>query len=239
MGKDAFKLLWLVSILVTLSMACSLFSGIGDQVNQARDTAGAVATQVGEGRQLLTTAQALATEAGESGIMQTAQAIATDVGESGLLETAQGFATDEGQNAVQTAQAFATQQGPALLATAQAFATQQGPALVQTSQALATRAASGSTQPPADIPVVGGQTDNFFGSQEAVTYLTPMPFDEVVMFYKAQMPDNGWTASEQGNLETSGAVVLNYQKPDRRAIVSISQNPADNRTIVLVTILPR
>ncbi|UCH61222.1 MAG: hypothetical protein JSV61_07000, partial [Anaerolineales bacterium] len=156
--------------------------------------------------------------------VQTAQALATEVGDSGLLETAQ---------------AYATEQGPALLATAQALATEQGPGLRETTQALATQAALNLGGAPEDIPVVEGERQNFIASSQLVSYFTRLDFQQVVDFYQAQMPANGWSLLEEGIVQAENTATLNYVKADRLASVTLTVNPLDNQTIVVITIQNR
>lgn len=221
MKNDVLKLIILISIFVVASLACNAVTGITDQVSGARATVGSVATQVQSGRELVGTARAIATLAGESGLIGTAQAIASEVGNSGLLETAV---------------AFATQEGPGLVETIQSVATEEGPSLVETSQAVATQIAGGFGEAPEDIPVIDPQPENFFASDIAVSYITEFPYAEVVQFYKNEMPANGWEAVDQGWVESESVAVLQYRKINREVSITLSSNPADGKTIVLITI---
>lgn len=231
--------IWILTLLLAISMACSLTNGIGERFNQTRGTAQSVATKVQEGRHLLGTAQALATGVGESGLIETAQALATDFGESGLLETVQAFATKQGPKAIGTAQTFATEEGPRLIETIKAIATQEAPHIKETTQAIATKAAAAFGEAPADIPLVGGDKENFFGSKEMVSYMTPLPLEETSEFYKREMPAIGWIEMQEGWFESSTLVVLNYAKPDRIASVTLTTNPLGDKSVVVITIQPR
>ena len=154
------KIIIFIALLLLTTLACNLFS-------QAQS----LANDVQQGQEFLTTAQSMATDVGDTGLMETAQAMATQIGESGLAETAQ---------------AFATEQGPHLAETAQAFATQEGSGLIETAQAMVTKAAVTFGETPADIPVVDDEFENFFSTAELVSYFTSIPYLEVLTFYKDQ-----------------------------------------------------
>ncbi len=214
----------MLALLLFIGLGCNLFSGISERYNETKATAEHVATQVQEGREMVATVQGLATEVGESGLLATVQAVATDVDESGLYETAQ---------------AFATEQGPVLLGTARAIATQEGPGMIATIQALATDFSESLGEAPADIPIVGGEIDNLIESSETVSYITPLPFDLVLGFYKNEMPLLGWAPVETGTFEAEHTAVLHFDKPDRRTSITLTTNPLTDQTIVLVTIQPK
>jgi hypothetical protein len=203
----------LIAILLMITLACNLFSQAESLANSAQ-----------QGRELIQTAQSLSTEVGSTGMLETAQAMATQVSESGLAETAQAFATEE---------------GPSFAETAQAVATQQGPGLMETAQAMVTKAAVTFGDAPADIPVVGGEKESYFSTAELVSYITPISYSEVLNFYKEQMAVNDWIKADEGWVETESAAVLNFTKPDRFATVTISINPLDNMTVVMITIQPK
>ncbi len=223
MPLKTIRSLWILLIPIFVSLACNLGRTI-ERVDETKETAESLATQVQEGRNFLETAQAIATDFGGGALIQTAQALATDVGESGFLETAQ---------------AFATEQGPSLIATAQTFATEEGPVLQATAQAIATKAATVLGAEPPDIPVIEDDQENFVGSSEIVSYMTSADYAQVVDFYKVQMPAMGWVTVEEGWFESNNLAVLNYEKPERLAAVTITPNPLEAKTIVLVTIQPK
>jgi hypothetical protein len=219
-AKNA-RYVWFLAFLLFISLGCSLINGVGESLTQTKATAEHIATQVQKGRDAIETAQGFATQVGESGFLETLQAAATDVGETGIFETAQ---------------AFATQQGPSLLGTAQAIATQEGPSMIATVQALGTDLSESLGEAPEDIPIVGGERENVFESKETVSYMTPMPFQLVVGFYKNEMPLNGWTPIQEGSFEAEHTAVLHFAKPERGATVTLTTNPLTDDTIVLVTI---
>ena len=88
---------------------------------------------------------------------------------------------------------------------------------------------------PADIPVVEGDTENFFASEVFVSYTTAMDFDEVVTFYQEEMPKNGWTANDDGSFSIEGTSLLSFSKSNRVALVTISSEATDGTTTVLIT----
>jgi hypothetical protein len=53
------------------------------------------------------------------------------------------------------------------------------------------------------------------------------------------MAVNDWIKADEGWVETESAAVLNFTKPDRFATVTISINPLDNMTVVMITIQPK
>lgn len=235
MENRTFRYIWIISILIGASLACSTLN----QVNYARQTAQAVVTEVKgiatQGAPLLQTAQAFATVEG-SQFLGTAQAFATQ--NPGLVDTAQAFVTEQGPGLIATAQAFITQEGPGALATAQAFATQH-PDLAATGWALATQAASGSeaTQKPPDIPILpSDQISNLYTTRETVTYFTSQSFTQVVDFYKTEMKNNGWSRVAEGSVQTANVAVLNFTKLNRTASVVINNNPGSSQVTVIISI---
>jgi len=230
--KQFFRWMLSLSLLVAASLACNFVTGIGNQVNEVRETAESVATNVETGKDIVTTGQAVATQVLGSELGQTVQAFATSQGPS-ILETVQNFSTSEGPGMLETVQAFATDQGPGIVETAQAFTTDQAPGLLQTVQAAVT-----SGEPPEDIPVVGGQKDNLFTTASIVSYSTSLTVKEVQAFYEEEMPANGWAENKDNRVSTEDTAVLQYEKSGRKATVTINLNPIAHQTIVLITILP-
>ena len=161
----------------------------------------------------VTQLQELATEAGS---------LATAVEESGALKTAQALATEEGGKVIGTFEAMATQ------------AQENG--FLETAQAFATEGLSMGSAPP-DIPVVDDkEIKGFFGSNGVVSYLTSMDFESVLVFYKDEMPKNDWGAIQDGTVESEGAAVLKFEKEDRTASVTLSVNPLDQSTLVMILV---
>jgi hypothetical protein len=96
--------------------------------------------------------------------------------------------------------------------------------------ALATEFFSGEA--PEDVPVVE-PNENFFGAEGTVSYDTTTAFDEVVAFYKAEMPANGWEDAGN-NVEFGDTAILNFSKDGRSAIVTLSVS--QGKTIVLIVV---
>ncbi len=210
MQTKTYRNAWFLIVLLSASLACQLVSRIG----QTRATVQAVASEAKGGVQILGTARAMITQVGGSEMLKTAQAVATEFGQSGLLETAAAVATEEGPGLVETAKAFATEEGPALKETA----------------------AASLGEAPQDIPVIETGKEDFVSGEFLVSYSVPMSFQEVVDFYKKEMPANGWTKVDANSVETEKTAALNYEKSGRTAAVTININPINQHTIVLIVI---
>jgi hypothetical protein len=223
---------WLIVTLLSTTLACELVS----QISETRERVESVATDAKAGINTLGTARALVTQVGSSAMLQTAQALATEAGESGLLQTAIAVATEEGPSAIATAKAFATQEGPSAIETAKAFVTQEGPVLEETAQAALTQIAGSMGEPPVDIPVIDGEKEDLITGEFAVSYSVSKDIEDVADFYKREMPREGWTPIEQGNLESENMFSLNFEKPDRSAAVTIISSPVNQQTIVFILI---
>jgi hypothetical protein len=164
------------------------------------------------------TVEAAATEAkGGLGLLGTAEAAVTEVGGSSL---------------VQTAIAAVTEQAPGLVETAQSFATEQGPELLETAQ-------SSMGTPAADIPVIEGEKSDYVNGEFLVSYAVAMSLQDVKDFYESKMPENGWSKSDQGNVESDNLVVLNYGKDNRNATVTLTLNPVNKKVAVVILIVKK
>lgn len=249
MTKKSYRFIFALTLLAAASLACTLFSGLSRDVGQLRSTAQSVATTVKQGQELIQTGQAVATQVLGNEIVQTARAFATEQG-SELLATGQAFITQEGPGLLATGQTIATEQGPSLLATMQAAATQQGPGLLETMQAAATQIGPGlegtmqavATQAaspggaPADIPQVEGGKTNLIATNSFVSYTTPLDLRSVMDFYEREMPNNGWTKVEQGSVVSAASAIFIYEKPGRRATLTISADTGVGATLVVIAI---
>jgi hypothetical protein len=235
MRSNIFRITWLVAILVSLSVACQALGRIQDQAGSTRATVESAATQIDEGGALLSTVRAVGTQVAGEGYLETLQEVGTQVAGEGFVETIQAVATQvDDSGLAKTAWAFATQQGPGLMATAMAVATEQGPGAIATVQAFVTQAAQATPSP--DIPVVDGDKELYFQSGSLVSYMTPLPYLQVLDFYKTQMPAAGWTKLDQGWFESGSAATLNYTKDSRQATITLGQSPGSNQTMVLILI---
>jgi len=149
----------------------------------------------------------------------------------GAIETAQSYAT-QGAALIATGQVFATEQAP-LIETAKAFATQGGPEMLETIQSAATELAFGEA--PSDIPIIDqSQIENLVASNLLVTFTANMPYDEVVNYYKQNMPLNGWQEVPGGRVETDLSSWLPYEKTDRKATILIT--PSGDQSFIVITI---
>jgi hypothetical protein len=88
---------------------------------------------------------------------------------------------------------------------------------------------------PADIPVVEDPKEELFSSDKIVSYLTPLDFDSVLSFYQAQMLEHSWTPKD-GSVIADDAALLYYEKPDRQVTITMSFNPVDSQTAVMIII---
>ena len=218
MPKDRVKLIWVLTTLIGLSLACQSLSAISEDYRQARGTVGSVATQA---QQIITQAQGIATQFEESEAMATARALATEHGPA-VISTGKALATqaaDEGY--LLTAEALVTQGSNELLPTIQAFATQSlFPA-----------------PPPEDIPIFpGGDVTNLFTNQSVVSYYVDADLLEVIDFYETTMPALEWLDVSDDDAVMEGAAILKFFKPERVATVTLTTNPVVEQTIVLITI---
>ena len=96
MPNKSYRIAWFITLMVSVTLGCGLFTNAAEQISGVKETVGSVATDVQTGRDILGTAKAIVTDVGGSGLIETAQALATGVGDSGFLSTAQAFATQQG-----------------------------------------------------------------------------------------------------------------------------------------------
>lgn len=214
MLKNQFKIVWLLIVLVGLSLACESLSAIGDDYNQARGTAGAIATQA---QGIITQAEGIATQIVDSKAFETLQAIATQQGPA--YQALATKAADEGY--LQTAEALITQGSSELLPTFQAVATQylfRGP-------------------PPDDIPIISdGELTNLLTNQSTISYYVTVDLPQVVDFYQTTMPEHDWVDVTDSNLIKTDAAVLKFFKPEQVATITLTANPISQQTAVLIFI---
>lgn len=195
--------------LVALLAATLACSTVTDLINQGRSAQSTVEAFATEGNALAATAQALATEIDPAGLEATAEALATEF-EAGGLE-----------------------------ATVEALATQAAPGDLPTLPPLATPGPFDQGEAPADIPVMDGEKEFFFGSDEVVSYFIQAGFADVLDFYKTEMPANNWTLVPDQTIESGDTALLTYEKADKTALVTISRDAAQAQTVVQVLIQPK
>jgi len=213
-----FRLLLIITLLLGAGLACESFSAISRDYDEVRGTAESIATQADK---IITQAKGIATEFGENEMVATAKAIATQQG-PGLLATGQALATQaSNEGYLQTVEALVTHGPRDLLPTIQAVATQYlFPA-----------------PPPEDVPIISpGDVSNLFTNQATVSYYVDLELPSVVTYYRNTMPQYGWTDVSDEKSIRDEAAVLKFFKPDRVASVTLTANPLNRQTIVLITI---
>jgi hypothetical protein len=218
MFKNRIRILLALTILISFSLACESLSAISRDYNEARSTAGAVATQAD---MIITQAKGIATQIKDSDAVATAQAIATEQGPA-VIATGEALATqayEEGY--LQTAEALVTQGSSELLPTIQAVATQY---LLP-------------APPPDDIPIITiGEVTSLFTNQSTVTYAVNLDLPVVVEFYQEIMPELGWSDVTDEESILDEIAILKFFKPERVATVTLTSNPLQQQTVVLITI---
>ena len=249
MHRKKYQVAWLISLLIGISLACQLVSGIQQDIGEARGTAGAISTQAQglitqvqgaatavEESSLLSTARALATQEGPS-LVDTAQALATEAKEKGLKETVQAVATEQGPAIKATAQALGTKAAEkGWLETAQALTTYAPGDVMGTLQAMATKIISGGEK-PTDIPIVSDpDLTNLTANSDTVSYTSALSFQAVVAFYQREMLLEGWQAVQNGSFVTGNAAFLQFEKDDRAATVTVLSAAPQTTTSVLINI---
>lgn len=145
---------------------------------------------------------------------------------NGIEETGKALASQLPQGMAETAEALATRVdiSPEEIArTAQAVVTDVSPQeILQTAEAGVGTLVPGTTgEPPADIPVPGGDVSMQVSSPEMLSYTVKQSAEEVKAFYEAQMPAYGWTAVENDGFQVPGATALKFKKEAKTASVTI------------------
>jgi len=213
--QRAGLIIYLLVALISIN-ACQVLANFENEAQEFQATANAAETRLRRGLEILETGQAIVDNVEGSGIGQTAVALATGFQESGILETAQSVATEK---------------GPELLQTAQYFATEQVPLLKGTVQAIVTRYPS-----PSDLPVMEGEKSDFQSSSDNLSYRIDAKVQDVVEFYKNEMPNSGWDPIISASVINENGALIHYEKHDRRAVLAINIDPDTNNTIVQITI---
>lgn len=216
MVKRTLKMwILLFALLSAAAMACTTLN----QVNQTRQTAQAVVTEV----------KGLATQGGS--LLNTAQAFATQ--NPSLVETARSFTTTQGPSMLATAQAFATEH-PEAAATAQALITQL-PGILSTG--MDSTVIAGSTSPAnPDIPIVPeNQRSDYREAQHFINYNSNLTIQELTDYYKSEMPVYDWLLDpSKSNMQEASSIMV-FTKGSQRADVIIIpfQNNQNNITITV------
>ena len=173
----------------------------------ACNAVGDVAEKAGQVESAAKTAQALATAG---------QEIITQVEGSGIMQTA------EAMGLMETMQAAITD------------IPEEGADIIATAQVVLTEGAFGVA--PSNIPLVGGEVNDFLGSNSLVSYTTPMDLNDVVDFYRDAMPNYGWDTGDDTTVSTSTYAVLSFRNADQKCTITLSLNPLNGDTIVLISI---
>ena len=218
MFNNRYRIILAIVLIMGAGLACESFSAISRDYNEMRGTAESIATQADK---IITQAKGIATEFSEDEMVATARALATQQG-PGLLSTGQALATQ------------ASSEG--YLETVEALVTQGPRDLVPTFQAAATQYLF-PAPPPEDIPIItGGEVSNLFTNQATVSYYVDRDLPRVINFYRNSMPQLGWSDVSDENSITDTAAVLKFFKPERVASVTLTSNPFNQQTVVLITI---
>lgn len=160
------------------------------------------------------TAQAIATQGGE---------LATQLSESGFIQTGEALGTNVAESGIAATLQAAVAEIPGQSADAQA-----------TMDVVLTEGAYGEAPP--NIPLVDAEMENFFGSASIVSYTVALSFEQVLEFYRLEMPDYGWESANQGNVVTPTFAKLAYQNPHQRVDVTISAASPTSETLVMINI---
>lgn len=85
-----------------------------------------------------------------------------------------------------------------------------------------------------DIPLMAdAQNKSMFG--DMISYESASSFEDVVNFYKAEMPAAGWEQADEPT-EMEGLAMLSYSKDNRKAQLMISFDKDKNIVSVLITV---
>lgn len=237
-----YRFFWIIGLVISISLACDLLSNLQEDLSGAGNSLGAIASQA-EGMATLVdessaaaTARAFATQIGPA-VRGTGNAIATQVEQKGFLQTAQAYVTQEAPHLEATGEALMTQMtNQEFIQTAQALATVGPSDLLATMQAIVTQV-SPQNAPPNDIPLLPEvNVTTFFSTQTLVTYSTDLPYEDVISFYQTKMPEQGWAPLTSGFRFTDNFSVMRYDMDGREATITISENPLDQRTVVMIVI---
>lgn len=218
MINNRYRILLVIALLVAAGLACESFSAISRDYNEVRGTAESIATQADK-------------------IITQAKGIATDIVDDEMISTAKAIATQQGPGLLSTGQALATQaSNEGYLQTVEALVTMGPRELVPTFQAVATQYLF-PAPPPDDIPIISdGDVSNLFTNQATISYYVRRELPSVITYYRNTMPQFGWTDVSDENSISDEAAVLKFFKPERVASVTLTANPLNQQTIVLITI---
>lgn len=87
---------------------------------------------------------------------------------------------------------------------------------------------------PEDIPLMPDATVEMAMSG-MIMYSTASSVEDVVAFYQAEMPANGWTESPDAGFSMEGMSSLEFTKEGRTANILVSYNEETSKTDVMIT----
>ena len=110
--------------------------------------------------------------------------------------------------------------------------------IAPTLEAISTQVYTDPSQAPADIPIMSGQTSQFMGTAQSITYMVDAEFQKAVDFYKTEMPKQGWKEVNTGTGPSSSvpglsSAELHFEKGARKATVIITEVPVVGTTVVI------
>lgn len=206
--KNKYRYTWfgLLILVFTISTACGLIGNITDVAEQAGGARGTLQALVTQAGDLTTQAVGFATQASESGLVETAQAMVTQINPDEIMSTLEAVGTQ-----------FPEAAGD----------------LQETAMAIPDQINTGET--PEDIPLLAPDEEFFFSNASFVSYHANVKFDTALSFYEQEMVLNGWEAGE-GTIQAGSTAILPYTKENRTATVTLTNNPAAENTLVVITI---
>jgi hypothetical protein len=90
---------------------------------------------------------------------------------------------------------------------------------------------------PDDVPVYdGAEVQDLFAAEDMVSFTTTGEFQEVVDFYVAEMPANGWEEDAETTVTMEGLASLGYTKDGRTASLLITLDASSDETLVMILI---
>jgi hypothetical protein len=122
------------------------------------------------------------------------------------------------EQVLETVGSLSTEAVGNLQLTAEALGAEMGPVIEATLAAIPPGVSIGNG--PEDIPVIPDPY-GFYGSENKVVYMTTQSVEDVVSFYRQEMPVNGWTETEP-SLVIPKMAYLNFEKDLRKAVVTMS-----------------
>ena len=153
-----------------------------------------------------------------------------------LIATVNALSTEIARvNPVATAEAFATQMALSEI-NESAAPVEETPAPINTITPTEGRYGPDNSILPEGIPIPDKDVENFYSTSNFVSYATKHDIQSLTQFYITQMTENSWTNIEEGTYISENDALLNFEKPDRTAIVSIQFNPLSKTVTVVITI---